>query len=117
MIIGTGIDIIEILRIKSAIERWGDHFLNRVFTPQEIEHARKRAVPYPYFAGRFAAKEAVYKALGIKKVTWQDMTITNDQDGKPVCSLSNALAGSPGIHLSISHSKYYAIASAVVEEK
>jgi holo-[acyl-carrier protein] synthase len=114
MIIGTGVDIIEISRIRSSVEKWGERFLHKVLTPEEIRYAQSHVVPYPHYAGRFAAKEAIYKALGLKALTWQDMTILNDDSGKPVCRLNGKKF--PGkIHLSISHTRYYAVASAVIE--
>jgi holo-[acyl-carrier protein] synthase len=114
MIIGTGVDIIEISRIRSSVEKWGDRFLNKVLTPEEIRYARSHVVPYPHYAGRFAAKEAIYKAIGEKSLSWQDMTISNDASGKPVCRL-NGRKFNGKIHLSISHTRYYAVASAVIE--
>ena len=114
MIIGTGIDIVEIPRIRQAAEKWGDRFLERILNPEEICYARQHTIPYPHYAGRFAAKEAVYKALGDKTVTWRDLTITNDNNGRPVCHLGKT-SFKGQIHLSISHSKYYAVASAVIE--
>jgi len=114
MITGTGVDIIEIPRIRQAAEKWGDRFLLRILNPEEIRYARQHTVPYPHYAGRFAAKEAVYKALGDRTVTWKDLTITNDRDGRPVCRLAKG-SFKGRIHLSISHSKYYAVASAVIE--
>lgn len=114
MILGTGIDIIEIDRIQKAVERWGDDFLNHVFTPVEITYAKKFKFPYRYYAGRFAVKEAIFKAMGIPDLSWQDVTITNDKDGKPVCQFNKF---NPKHHLliSISHSRDYAVASAIVE--
>ena len=85
MILGIGVDIIEISRIQKAIERWGEGFLNHVFTPEEIAYAQKHKFPYPHFAGRFAAKEAVYKALGDPQAGWKDIIVTNDEKGKPHC--------------------------------
>lgn len=114
MIIGTGIDIIEIPRIKKAVEAWGERFLSRVFNPEEIAYAQKHTVPYPHYAGRFAAKEAVYKALGDRSLMWKDLTIVNDPDGKPTCHL-NSTSFKGRIYLSISHSKFYAVAGAVIE--
>jgi len=116
MVIGTGIDIIEIPRIRTAVDRWGDRFLDRILNPAEIAYARTHTVPHQHYAGRFAAKEAIYKALGDKRVTWKDITIINDPDGKPSCLVAGLPAGK-SIHISISHSKYYAVASAVVETK
>ncbi|MBI4309665.1 MAG: holo-ACP synthase [Candidatus Omnitrophica bacterium] len=114
MILGAGIDIIEIDRIQRAIERWGEDFLNHVFTPQEIAHAQKYKFPYPHYAGRFAAKEAVFKALGNAQVTWKDLNIVNDPQGKPYCEIRNHDFYHT-IFLTISHSRDYAVATAIVE--
>lgn len=115
MILGTGIDIIEVARIQKAAERWGDGFLNYVFTPAEIEYAREFKFPYRYYAGRFAVKEAIFKAMGIPHLSWQNLTISNDTNGKPVCHLSR-IDFKYRLLISISHSRDYAIASAIVEE-
>lgn len=114
MILGTGIDIIEVERIQRAVERWGDSFLNYVFTPIEIEHARAFKFPYRHYAGRFAAKEAIFKAMGMPNLSWQDVTIINDPSGKPVCLYSKD-DFKHRLLISISHSRDYAIASAIVE--
>ncbi|MBF0505058.1 MAG: holo-ACP synthase [Candidatus Omnitrophica bacterium] len=116
MVIGTGIDIVEISRIRSAVKKWGDHFLNRIFNPQEIAYSNSHALPFQHFAGRFAAKEAIYKALGDRTIIWKDITIINDDSGKPLCLLKKLRSGT-NIHISISHSKYYAVANAVIETK
>lgn len=115
MILGTGIDIIEIDRIQKAVERWGEAFLNYVFTPAEIEMGEKYQFPYSYYAGRFAAKEAIFKAMGIAHLSWQELTIINDTDGKPVCHCRNS-DFKHHLTVSISHSRDYAVASAIVEE-
>ena len=115
MIKGTGIDIIEVDRIQKAVERWGDTFLNYVFTPGEIEYAKKFKFPYRHYAGRFAAKEAIFKAMGIPQLTWHDVTIINDASGKPVCHYTNKNYNFR-LLISISHSRDYAVASAIVEE-
>ena len=116
MIIGTGVDIVEISRIRSAVDSWGDKFLTRILNDEEIAYARSHAVPYQHYAGRFAAKEAIYKALGNKALTWKNITIINSSEGKPESHIQG-LAQDHRVHLSISHSKYYAIASAIVETK
>src|SRR3989338_10969573 len=113
MITGIGVDIIEIDRIQKAVERWWDDFLNHVFTPKEIANARKYKFPYPHYAGRFAAKEAIFKALGIPKFTWHDISITNDPDGKPIC-VHRDPDFKLHIILSISHCRDYAVASAII---
>ncbi len=113
MILGTGIDIIEIARIKKAVERWGDNFLAHVFNPEEIEYSRRHKNPYQHYAVRFAAKEAVFKAVGDLNMGWKDLTITHDSDGKPICTYH--LKGFANkIHISLSHSKDYAVANAIV---
>ena len=116
MILGAGIDIIEVSRIQKAIERWGEDFLNHVFTPQEIACAKKYKFPYPHYAGRFAAKEAVFKALGDCQVTWKDLNILNDPHGKPYCAFLNHNSHHT-IFLTISHSRDYAVAQAIIEAK
>ena len=113
MILGTGIDIIEIARIQKAIERWGDNFIQHVFNEEEIAYAKGRKNPYQHFAARFAAKEAVFKAVGDQKMVWKDLTITNDPDGKPTCRY-RARGFNKKILISMSHSKDYAVASAIV---
>jgi holo-[acyl-carrier protein] synthase len=118
MIYGVGIDIIEVERIAGAVKRWGGHFLNHVYCPEEIVYAQSHQFPAPHFAGRFAAKEAIIKAIGglAQIKTWKDIKILNDSAGKPYCLLTD-----PGfdkqILLSISHTKIYAIANAVVTTK
>ena len=113
MIVGTGIDIIEIDRIERAINRWGDLFLEHVFTQDEIIWAKTHKFPYPHFAGRFAAKEAIFKALSMPQVTWLDLNIYNDPSGKPNCHY-NKNGCTDHIYLSISHTKIYAVAQAIV---
>ncbi len=113
-----GVDIIEIPRIAGAIERYGDRFLRRVYTPREIEKYRNRI---PSLATRFAAKEAVVKVLGcgFRGVGWQDVEILSDARGKPVVVLhgrakerAEAL-GIRSIAVSLSDSKEYAVAMAL----
>jgi len=117
MIIGTGVDITEVRRLKQAVERWGGAFLNRVFTDEELDNAKKRGSIYQHLAGRFAAKEAVFKALGDPELTWKDVEILNDDLGKPSCVILNNRARSMDVHISISHVKTYAVASAIITKK
>ena len=124
MIAGIGVDIIEVQRIKGAIERHGDRFLNRIYCDLEIEYCRGGAQPYQSFAARFAAKEAVLKSLG---VGWQDGTrftdiaVVMDAMGAPRISLSgkslqiSKRLGIRNIHISLSHTADYAVAQAVAE--
>ncbi len=114
MILGTGVDIIEIGRIKKAVERWGEGFLAHVFTPDEISYAQRYKFPYPHYAGRFAAKEAVFKALPDQKgISWQDLNIVNDAEGRPLCIHADK-SFKYQVLLTISHSKDYAVAQAIV---
>ena len=114
MITGIGTDIVEVSRITKAIERWGDHFLNHVFSQEEINYCLRHKFPNEHFAGRFAAKEAVIKALpDIQNLQWTDITIINDKTGKPHCTVENKNLKQP-VHISISHTKSHAIAFAVI---
>lgn len=117
MIIGTGVDITEVKRLRLAVEKWGNGFLNRVFTKQELEAANKRISMYQYLAGRFAAKEAVFKALGNKNLNFKEVEILNDKEGKPHCVVSNGRAKNKEVYVSISHVKNYAVASAIITQK
>jgi len=118
-----GTDIIEIQRIKGSMQRHPG-FCQRILTPREYEIARSRPNPVPFVAGRFAAKEAVVKCLGLglRGFKWQDMEILPDQLGRPVLTLSPRLAelarrqGIGSIRISISHSRDYALAMAIGEE-
>jgi len=115
MILGTGIDIVEIERIQKAVERWEDAFINHILTPIEIEKSKKFKFPFRHYAGRFAAKEAIFKAAGIPNLSWHDVTILNDREGKPYCQFNNNIEFKHRISISISHSRDYAVASAIVE--
>ncbi|HLD82533.1 MAG TPA: holo-ACP synthase [Candidatus Omnitrophota bacterium] len=135
MIIGTGVDITEVRRLRQAIEKWGDDFLQRIFTQEELENAKTRgSLPrhssiveslrskegrglYQHLAGRFAGKEAVFKALGDKELNWKDVEILNDKEGKPYCKLLNGRGRSLEVHISISHVKAYAVAQAIITQK
>ncbi len=112
-----GIDIVEIARIKRALDRWGARFLERVYTQAEIELCQNRA---PELASRFAAKEAVAKAFRDNSgISWRDIEILSDQSGAPiVCLHGKAKAkaeefGLKELVITLSHSKEYAIASVV----
>ena len=115
-IFGVGTDIIEIDRFKHAHNKYGDRFLTRIFSKREIAHCNKYKDPERRFAARFAAKEAVVKALGEgfgKHISFQDIEILNHANGKPYIVLSEKCDehfDSPNLLLSISHSHYYATA-------
>jgi holo-[acyl-carrier protein] synthase len=117
MFIGTGVDITEVRRIRQAAQKWGDDFLKRVFTKDELRNAKTKTSFYQHLAGRFAAKEAIFKAVGDNQLSWQDIQIHNDQEGKPVCMFLNGKGKDINVHISISHVKTYAVANAVVTKK
>jgi len=114
----VGVDIIEIDRIENAATRWGDRFLKRIYTQKELDLCKSLA---PALAARFAAKEAVMKALGtgIKGVRWRDIETLSNEDGKPVVHLHGGARKTAKrlrlteIQVSLSHSREYAIASAL----
>lgn len=121
-IIGLGLDATDIPRIERAIERYGDRFVQRVFTEGEIAYCRRRRNPAPHFAGRFAAKEATMKALGTghtRGVIWRDIEVVR-RGGPPQLQLHGAAAGrfrSLGAHsslLTITHSETLAIAQVLL---
>jgi len=121
MKIKCGTDIIEIERIKESIESLGERFLNKVFTPNEIQYCEsKKAQKYQHYAARFAGKEAVFKAISESltdkfALGWQDYEILNDESGKPIVKISGIeLKEIENIDISISHCKQYAMATAVV---
>lgn len=119
MIMGIGNDIVEIARIKNVLARYSQRFLNRVFTPYEQDYCIKRKEPALHLAGRFAAKEAIVKALGIgftQGLSWLDIEIRPDSKGKPEVFFSPfalELLGQPSLLLSISHCHQYATAVAI----
>lgn len=116
---GIGTDIIEIGRIEKAIEKYQQRFLDRIFTETEQKYCLKYRTSARHFAGRFAAKEAVVKALGTgfkNGISWLDIEIINDQTGKPMVRLSEhiiKMLNFPEILLSISHCHEYATACAI----
>lgn len=120
-IIGHGIDLIETRRIAEVIDRHAERFLDRVFTKAEQAYALPARRRVEHLAGRFAAKEAVAKALGtgISGISWTDIEVAHRDSGQPEVRLSGAaaaLAASRGVrvwHLSISHTSEYAMASAI----
>ena len=116
----TGVDIIEIHRIKRVLDRYGERFLNRLFTPNEIDYCRGRA---PNLAGRFAAKEATMKALGTgaRGVSWKDVEVVRADCGAPSVKLYGRAENRAErldvveISVSISHSREYAVAFVVAQ--
>ncbi len=117
-----GVDIIEIARIEKAIDRWGEHFLQRVYTESELRLCRRKP---GRLAARFAGKEAIMKALGtgVKGISWREIEIVTEPGGKPLVYLhSKAQDKADGVGLgelaiSLSHSKEYAIAFVIGETR
>ncbi len=125
MIIGIGIDIIDIPRVKKIAEEFGEDFVSKIFADNEIAYCKAKKTPEINLAARFAAKEAFLKALGTGLrggIDWKDIQIVNDDLGNPfICLEGNAkkLAAKRGIvttHLSISHTSEYATAMVVLED-
>jgi len=125
-ILGIGTDIIECLRIANMIERHGELFLNRVYTPHEIEYCSARKAATQHYAGRFAAKEAVLKALGTgwtRGIQWQDIEVHNDLGGKPSIVLGGGARelclrdGISQVLITISHCRSFATAYALAVGK
>lgn len=122
MIYGIGIDVVEVERIESAIERQGQAFLDRLFTEREKEYCGKQKRPGMHFAARFAAKEAVSKALGTGvggKAGWLEMEVVRGESGAPTMLFHGKAAdfiaaeGIAEVQVSLSHARDYAAANAV----
>jgi holo-[acyl-carrier protein] synthase len=125
MILGTGIDIIEVGRIQASHERFGERFVNRILKPAEIAYCLAHKRPAPFLAARFAAKEAISKAFGTgigAQLGWQDMEVGRKESGEPFVILHEggqrllAARGGRVIHLSLSHTDHYAAAIAILED-
>lgn len=124
MILGTGIDLIEVARVVNSMERFGDRFLSRILLPPEIEYCRSYSHPGPHVAARFAAKEAISKAFGTgigTQLGWHDLEVARRDSGEPYVllhgkglDLLHQRAGRR-VHLSLSHTQVYATAVAILE--
>jgi len=122
---GVGIDIVEVARIEHALDRWGDAFVTRIFTTAEDERARPSRARSARLAARFAAKEAVMKALGLgwRAMGWRDIEILNDALGKPTVTLRGGARhaaerqGIAAVLVSLSHTRDLAFASALAVEQ
>jgi len=126
MIVGLGVDIAEIDRVEKAIRRYGDAFLDRVFTPEEVLYCERHKNKFERYAARFAAKEAAMKALGTgwkKGVRWRDIAVKNEPGGKPGLYLSGkagehaARLGAKRFSLSMSHTSNLALAQVILESE
>src|SRR6266550_6177463 len=124
MIVGTGIDIAEVPRIAESIQRFGQRFLNRIFTEGEIQYCDSKANRVERYAARFAAKEAAMKALGTgwnHGVRWRDIEVSRQPGGRPTISFHGKAAefasriGAVHVALSLSHTADQAIAQVILE--
>jgi len=124
MIVGTGIDIAEVPRIEATIARFGDRFLRRIFTEDEIRYCESKANRIERYAARFAAKEAAMKAIGTgwnHGVAWRDVEVCRQPGGRPTITFHGKAAGFAAklgavhIALSLSHTQEYAIAQVILE--
>lgn len=122
MIVGIGVDIIEIQRIQKSIDSFGESFLERIFTPGEIQYCSAKSDGAQHFAARFAAKEAVSKSLATGwrgDFSWKDIEVTNDVLGQPHIVLHGKLKDTlshVSIFLSLSHSENHVVAMAIMEK-
>lgn len=120
MKITCGIDIIEVDRIQESIEKLGDKFLNKIYTPLEIEYCNsKKQMKYQHFAARFAAKEAIFKAMTdlLKdkyELTWTEVEILNNEAGKPYAHFIGKEYPIEQMDISLSHLKEYAVANCII---
>jgi holo-[acyl-carrier protein] synthase len=125
MILGTGVDLAEVDRIRDAIGRYGDRFVRRIYTAGEIAYVERKANKFERYAGRFAAKEAGMKAIGTgwrRGVTWQDFEVANLPSGRPTLRLHGVAAqvaekmGVKSISLSITHTAALGMAHVILED-
>ena len=120
MKIRCGTDIIEISRIRKSIDELGETFKNKVFTQKEIEYCESKGKQkYQHYAARFAAKEAVFKAISSElknkyDISWKDIEILNDENGRPYVNINSPIKTIENIDISISHCKQYAVANVIV---
>jgi len=126
MIVGVGLDLVKIDRVRTIADRWKARFLDRLYTPAERRACMKKSSPYASLAGRFAAKEALLKALGTgwaDGISWRNIEVLNDRSGRPRATVSGRVktlmkrAGVTDIHLSLSHDTDYAVAQVVLAKK
>ena len=124
MVLGIGIDIIEIERIKHSVKKYGDRFLNKIFTSVELEYSLSKKNKYQHLAARFAAKEAIAKALsslGDKGFSWKNVEIYNEKNGMPRVKLFNELkellSNDESLKITMSHSEHYVTCFAILYKK
>lgn len=126
MIVGIGIDIVQSDRIKIAIEKWEKRFLNRIFTSIEQEYCSGHKGSHLFFGGRFAVKEAMFKALGTgwrEGVQWKEVEVDNLSTGQPIVQVSGKIKELISrkkvewIHVSITHEKNYSLGQVILESR
>jgi len=123
MVKGIGVDIIEIARVRQSIETLGDRFLDKVFTSREREYCSSKQNSFQHFAARFAAKEAVSKAMSTGwagEFRWKDVEVMNDPSGQPRITLSGPLTEllvRARILVPLSHSESHVVAMVLIEEE
>jgi holo-[acyl-carrier protein] synthase len=125
MIVGTGIDIAEPERVRAAVERYGQRFLKRVFTEQEIAYCERKRNKFERYAARFAAKEAAFKALGVgwrRGIRWVDVEVANLPSGQPTLKLAGRAQefaerlGVRRVSLSLTHTEQFTLAQVIFED-
>jgi len=125
MIVGTGVDLAEVHRIRASVERFGERFVRRIFTTGEIAYVERKANRYERYAARFAAKEAGMKAIGTgwrRGVTWQDFEVANLPSGKPTLRFHGVAAqiadglGVRHVSLSLTHTSELGMAHVILED-
>lgn len=121
MIIGIGVDIIEIERVKNSVDKFGEQFLNKIFTKNELEYCLSKGNKYQHLAARFAAKEAVSKALSTgwnNEFNWKNVEIFNKPNGMPYVelkgNLKSFLSDDKNLKISMSHSRDYVVCFAII---
>ena len=123
MILGIGIDIIEVKRVERLLEKWGSSFLNRIFLPEEIAYCGEKSYPAQHYAARLAVKEAVMKAFGEgwnEKIGWKDILVNRTHKGRPGVELldkGKKLKEERGVEkilISLSHADNYSVAQAII---
>ena len=124
MVLGVGIDIIEVTRIRGAYEKFGERFVQRILCADEIAYCQSHRDMFPFLAARFAAKEAVSKAFGTGiggQLGWQDIEVRHKPSGQPFIYLHEQgqrllqVQQARALHLSLSHTEFYAAAVAILE--
>ena len=125
MIHGIGTDFVEVYRIEKILQRWGDKFINKVFTLDEIKYCQNKAFPAVHYAARFAAKESFLKSLGIglgMGINLREIEVINNPQGRPMLKINEKIkdgldrSGITAIHISITHTREHAHAVVILEK-